>query len=90
MASHDSLDGLSTVGELRTSSYIWFISVFILSASMVSFFYKVDSKLYTTKNKWVEPADHKENRLSASTLPNTNHDARGKSEFTDAVGFITK
>lgn len=90
METHNITDGLSTSSELRPSSYFWFISVFIISSSMVYFFHGVDSNLYATKNKWVEPSEHRENRMSSALMPNTNHDERGKSEFSDAVNLIAK
>jgi hypothetical protein len=90
MDTHNTADGLSTSSELRPSSYLWFVSVFIISSSMVYFFQGVDSNLYLGKNKWVEPSEHRENRMSSALMPNTNHDERGKSEFSDAVSLIAK
>ena len=90
MDTHITLDGLSTSSQLRPSSYLWFVSVFIISSSMVYFFQGVDARLYQNKNKFVNPEEHRENRLSSALMPNTNHDARGKVEFSDAVNLITK
>ena len=57
---------------------------------MAYFFKGVDGGLYESKNKFIDPVEHRENRLSSSLMPNTNHDARGKVEFSDAVSLIAK
>jgi len=57
---------------------------------MAYFFHGVDGGLYESKNKFIDPVEHRENRLSSSLMPNTNHDARGKVEFSDAVSLIAK
>jgi len=90
MDTHNSLDGLSTSSELRVGSYIWFVSIFIISSSMVYFFQGIDSNLYLTKNKFIDPVEHRENRTSSALMPHTNHDARGKSDFSDVVSLIAK
>jgi hypothetical protein len=83
-------DGLATSSELRPSSYLWFVSIFLISSSMAYFFHGVDGRLWGNKNKFVDPDEHRENRMSSTFMPNTNHDARGKAEFSDAVNLIAK
>ena len=86
----NTADGLATSSELRPSSYLWFVSVFIISSSMAYFFHGVDGRLYGNKNKFIDPVEHHENRKSSTSMPHTDHDARGKTEFSDAVNLISK
>ena len=90
MDTHNSTDGLATSSELRPSSYLWFVSVFVISSSMAYFFHGVDERLYQNKNKYIDSDQHRENRLSSTFMPNTNHDVRAKQEFSDAVNSIAK
>lgn len=85
-----STDGLATSSELRPSSYLWFISVFLISSSMTYYFYKADGEMYANKNKFIDPVEHRENRTSSALMPNTNHDKRERSDFSDAVDLIAK
>ena len=57
---------------------------------MAYYFHAVDGRLYANKNKFVDPDEHRENRMSSTFMPNTNHDVRAKAEFSDAVSAIVK
>jgi hypothetical protein len=90
MAHENSADGLSTIGEIKTGSYIWFVGALILSGVMVYNFARIDSGLYASKNKFVDPAIHRENRLSSTSIPNTHRDSRGNVGFSDVAEGLGK
>jgi len=91
MASeHTSDDGLSTIGEIKVGAYIWTVVVFLISGTMAYNFAKYDRKLYDTKNKYINPVMHRENRTSSALMPNTSYDSRTDNAFTKTVERISK
>lgn len=86
----NSSDGLSTISEIKNGAYIWVAVVLCLSAFMVYNFAQFDRHLYDTKNKYIDPIMHRENRLSSTSLPHNSYDARTDNEFTKAVEELSK
>jgi len=90
MASNTNPDGLSTIHEIKTGAYIWFVVILIISSAMAYKFAQIDLKLYSSKNKYIDGDMHRENRLSSATIPQAPNDHRNHVEFTEVTQSLGK
>lgn len=87
MATEDPLDA---VKEIRPKAYVWFACVLVLSGAVAVKLSRIDRKLYDTKNKYINSAEHAENRLASTSIPMEHPDERTAGELGTVVEFIPK